>query len=208
MAIVARVVRPVQWFGQSFSKLGQRAVAIVAICNFVRFARPLLCRSLFTCSMPSKRKNYTAKVKLTAVKYVEEHGNRAAGHHFDVTETMIHSWRDKEADHGKKAQWPDLEGLHTWVLEQRAQGRAMSTVQLCLKAQTLAKEMGAVGFVGRLSWCSMFMRRKALVMRAHTNMCQNLSADLKEKLDRCQAFTNKASDNDSIGIAMNRSLLF
>ncbi|KAH7961807.1 hypothetical protein HPB52_012240 [Rhipicephalus sanguineus] len=81
----------------------------------------------------------------------------------------------------------------------------MSTVQLCLKAQTLAKEMGAVGFVGGPSWCSRCMRRKALAMRAHTSMCQTLPADLKEKLERCQAFTKKAIENDSIGIAMNRS---
>lgn len=96
------------------------------------------------------------------MEYAKEHENRAAGLQFDVTEKMTHMWRQstdklqamesgKKADQGKKAQWLGLEeSLHTWVLEQRAQGRAL-TVQLCLKAHTLAKEMGAVGFVGGAS---------------------------------------------------------
>ncbi|KAH8021378.1 hypothetical protein HPB51_015558 [Rhipicephalus microplus] len=83
--------------------------------------------------MPAKRKSYTAKFKLAAVKYAEDYGNRAAGHHFDVTEKMVRTWRqstaklqamksDKKADRGKKARWPDLEGrLHSWILEKRAQ---------------------------------------------------------------------------------------
>ncbi|KAH8040944.1 hypothetical protein HPB51_013114 [Rhipicephalus microplus] len=83
--------------------------------------------------MPAKRKSYTAKFKLAAVKYAEDYGNRAAGRHFDVTEKMVRTWRqstaklqamksDKKADRGKKARWPDLEGrLHSWILEQRAQ---------------------------------------------------------------------------------------
>lgn len=161
--------------------------------------------------MPAKRKSYTAKFKLAAVKYAEDYGNRAAGRHFDVTEKMVRTWRqstaklqamksDKKADRGKKARWPDLEGrLHSWILEQRAQGRAMSTVQLRLKAQALAKEVGAVDFVGGPSWCSRFMRRKALAMRARTSMCQNLPADFKDKLERFQAFVKKAIEDDGIG---------
>ncbi|KAH9378588.1 hypothetical protein HPB48_009955 [Haemaphysalis longicornis] len=84
--------------------------------------------------MPPERKSYTAKFKLTAVNYAEQHGNRAAGRHFDVTGKMVHTWRQstdklqamksgKKADRGKIARWPELEGgLHTWILEQRAQG--------------------------------------------------------------------------------------
>ncbi|KAH9364765.1 hypothetical protein HPB48_019440 [Haemaphysalis longicornis] len=84
--------------------------------------------------MPPKRKSYTAKFKRAAVNYAEQHGNRAAGRHFDVTEKIVRTWRQsanklqamkssKRADRGKKARWPELEGcLHTWVLEQRAQG--------------------------------------------------------------------------------------
>lgn len=108
---------------------------------------------------PTKRKSYTAKFKLPVVEYATKHGNRAAGRHFDVTKKMIRMcWQcthkiqtmksSKKADRGTKARWPALEeDLHKWVLEQCAQGRALSTVHLWLKVQMLAKEVGAVGFV-------------------------------------------------------------
>lgn len=187
----------------------------VAICSFVRSVRLYRCRSLFavhtfTCSMPPKQKSYTAKFKLTAVNYVEQHGNWAACRHFDVTEKMVRTWRQstdklqdmksgKRADRGKKARWSELEGrLHTWILEQRAQGRALSTVQLRLKAQTLAKEMGAVGFVGGPSWCSRFMRRETLEIRARTSMCQNLPQDFKEKVEKFLSFAKKEIKSNGI----------
>lgn len=160
--------------------------------------------------MPPKQKSYTAKFKRAVVNYAEQHGNRAAGRHFDMTEKMVRTWRQsadelqamkssKRGDCGKKARWPELEGrLHTWVLEQRAQGRALSTVQLRLKAQTLAKKMSAVGFVGRPSWCSRFMRRKALAIRACTSTCQNLPQDFKEKVEKLLSFSKKEIESNGI----------
>ncbi|KAH7939775.1 hypothetical protein HPB52_017295 [Rhipicephalus sanguineus] len=39
----------------------------------------------------------------------------------------------KKANSGKKARWPELErSLRTWVLEQRAEGRGLRTVQMRL----------------------------------------------------------------------------
>lgn len=186
-------------------KVGQSPFAAL----FVRFACVTVVHT-FPCSMPPKRKSYTAKFKRAVVNYAEQHGNRAAGRHFDMTEKMVRTWRQsadelqamkssKRADCGKKARWPELEGrLHTWVLEQRAQGRALSTVQLRLKAQTLAKEMGAVGFVGGPSWCSRFMRHKALAIRARTSMCQNLPQDFREKVEKFLFFTKKEIESNGI----------
>lgn len=44
--------------------------------------------------------------------------------------------KTKKANRGLKARWPQLEErVRAWVLEQRAAGRGLSTVQLRLHAQ-------------------------------------------------------------------------
>lgn len=159
---------------------------------------------------PKSRKSYTAKFKLSAVEYATENGNRAAGRHFDVTEKMIRTLRQssaklqamksgKKADRGKKARWPELEDrLLKWALEQRAQGRALSTVQLRLKARTLASEIGAADFVGGPSWCYRFMQRKALSIRARTTMSQQLPDDFGEKVEKFHEFVKKEVEKNNI----------
>lgn len=106
-----------------------------------------------------------------AVAFAQEHGNQAAGRQFEVSEKIIRDWSGatnvlqtmkstKKANRGKKARWPKLEDRRRlWVLEQRAESRGLSTVQLHLKAKTLATELRTVGFVGDLVWCFRFMRR-------------------------------------------------
>ncbi|KAH7969856.1 hypothetical protein HPB52_022377 [Rhipicephalus sanguineus] len=104
-------------FGRYASHAVIQPVGLVAICIRSVAARysVLEVRAfvIFACSMPAKRKSYTAKFKLTAVKYAEDYGNRAAGCHFDVIEKMVRTWRqptaklqamksDKKADRGKK----------------------------------------------------------------------------------------------------------
>lgn len=187
----------------------------VAIFIFVRSAyvrRRVFLPSARSCynMPPQSRKSYTAKFKLSAVEYATEHGNRAAGRRFDVTEKMIRTWRQsstklqamksgKKADRGKKARWPELEDrLVKWALEQRAEGRALSTVQLRLKARTLASGMGAADFVGGPSWCYRFMRRKALSIRARTTMCQKLPDDFGEKVEKFQEFVKKEVEKSNI----------
>lgn len=163
-------------------------------------------------TMPPRqsRKSYTAKFKLTAVEFALENGNRAAGRHFGVSEKMVRDWRKseeklramrstKKADRGLKARWPELEArLRAWVLEQRAEGRGLSTVQLRLKACTWAQEMGAVGFAGGTSWCFRFMRRNYLSIRARTTLCQKLPEDFAEKLDNFKAFVKKQVEENEI----------
>lgn len=48
-------------------------------------------------------------------------------------------------------------------LQQRAEGRGLSTAQLRHKAKTLATKMNTVGFTGGSSWCFRFMRCNKLV---------------------------------------------
>ena len=92
--------------------------------------------------MPPKRKSYSADYKLQVVKYAAKNGNRAAERKFGVSEKLVRDWRKtevtltqmkktKKANRGLKARWPELEErVHRLVLEQRAAGRGLSTVQL------------------------------------------------------------------------------
>jgi transposase-like protein len=142
----------------------------------------------------TRRKSYTAAFKLEAVADAKENGNRSTGRHFSINEKMVHNWykqedelrltkKSKRANRGQKARWPALEDkIETWVLEQRASLRGVSTTQIRLKAVTMAQEFSIVDFTGGPSWCLRFMRRKQLSIRARTTVCQNLPADFEEKL--------------------------
>ncbi|KAL1466476.1 hypothetical protein MTO96_042709 [Rhipicephalus appendiculatus] len=108
---------------------------------------------------------------------------------------------DKKANRSKKAHWPDLErSLRTWVLQEQAEGRGLSTVQLHLKAKT-----NAVGFNGGPSWCFRFMRRNQLVMRARTTVYQKLPDDFQTQLERFSSFVREevAKNNVSTSHIVN-----
>lgn len=157
------------------------------------------------------RRSYDARFKLRAVELAVVCGNRAAGREFQVSEKMIREWRKasdvlrtmkstKKANRGMKARWPDLEHrLRTWVLQQRAEGRGLSTVQLRLKAKTLATETNAAGFEGGPSWCFRFMRRNKLVMRARTSMCQKLPDDFQAQLDNFSSLVREEIEKKNVG---------
>ena len=88
--------------------------------------------------------------------------------------------------------WLQLEEqVHRWVLEQRAAGRGLSTVQLRLHAQVVAKEMNISDFAGGPSWCYRFMQRNRLSIRARTSMSQKLPADFQAKIDSFREFIEK-----------------
>lgn len=155
--------------------------------------------------MPPKRKSYSADYKLQIVKYAAENGNRAAERKFGVSEKLVRDWRKtevtltqmkktKKANRGLKARWPELEErVHRWVLEQRAAGRGLSTVQLRLHAMVVAKEMNIPvnDFAGGPSWCYRFMQRNRLSIRARTTLCQKLPADFQAKVDSFREFVKK-----------------
>lgn len=78
---------------------------------------------------------------------------------FGVNEIRVRDWREaeatlavmkktKKANHGLKARWPQLEErVCQWVLEQRATGKGLSTVQPRLHAQGVAKAMNIKDFL-------------------------------------------------------------
>jgi transposase-like protein len=105
----------------------------------------------------SKRKSYTADFKLKVIDFAETNGNRAAGREYNVDETFIRDWkklktslkymnRNKRANRGKIAQWPELEELKNWIVERRrVEKRQVSTItqshksHLTLEIQILVK---------------------------------------------------------------------
>ena len=142
---------------------------------------------------PTTRKSYDAKFKLNIVAFAKENGNRAAERKFNVSEKKLRDWRKKEdelrstkktkkGNHSGKASWPVLEeNLRKWIVEQRAAGHGLSTVQIRLKAKSMAKESEINDFGGGPSWCFRFMRRHQLSIRARTTMSQRLPDDFVEK---------------------------
>lgn len=161
------------------------------------------------------RRSYTAGFKLEVITYAEENGgNMAAQRKFGVSEKLVRDWRkQKDALHqtkkttkafrGRTAYWPDLENqLENFVMEQRSSCRAVSTVQLRLKALEMSKTMKIQNFKANPSWCYRFMKRKGLAMRQRTTLAQHLPADHIEKIASFRQFVlgqlrkhNISSDN-------------
>ena len=80
--------------------------------------------------------------------------------------------------------------LETWVLEQRAACCGVSTTQIRLKAQQIAKDDGLPEFRGGVSWCARFMMCRNLCLRSRKTMCQKLPVDYHDKLDSFREFTH------------------
>ncbi|XP_054649839.1 uncharacterized protein zgc:113149 isoform X7 [Dunckerocampus dactyliophorus] len=155
--------------------------------------------------MAKKRKSYCADYKLQVVKYAAENGKREAGRKFGVNEKLVRDWqkaelsltamkKTKKANRGLKARWPELEErVHRWVLEQRAAGRVLSTVQLRLHALVVAKEMNINDFTGGPSWCYRFMHRNRLPIR------ETRPEDVQAKIDSFREFVEKQEQEDLVG---------
>lgn len=158
--------------------------------------------------MPPKRRSYCADYKLQVVDYAAKYGNRAAERMFGMSEKLVRDWRkaeatlaamrkDKRANRGLKARWPELEErLHGWVLEQRAAGRGLTSVELRLHALVLAKAMNITDFVGGPSWCYRFMQRSHLCNRSRTRVRQRRPADLQIKVESYPEFDEKQVQTD------------
>lgn len=162
--------------------------------------------------MENKRRNaYDAAFKLKAVNLAVNEGNSAAARTLGINESMVRRWRrqreelsqckkSKKAFRGNKSRWPELEDfLEDWVNIQRTDGRGVSTVQIRLKAKTVATEMKIENFRGGPSWCFRFMRRKGLSIRARTTVCQQLPPDYQEKITNFGEFTQRKIEEYSIG---------
>lgn len=69
--------------------------------------------------------------------------------------------QSRKAFRGHKSKWPELENvLRDCVNTQSAGGLGVSTVQVRMKARTIAQKMNIEGFKAGPSWCFRFMRPK------------------------------------------------
>lgn len=133
-----------------------------------------------------KRRAYEAQFKLQVIEHALVNSNRAAGRHFNISESMVRKWRKQESRlrqvrktkrsfRGQKARWPELEDrLAQWVLEQRADGGSVSTVNIQRKAKAIAEEMDIEQFGGGQTWCFRFMKRRGLCAPARNTVAQRL----------------------------------
>lgn len=150
-----------------------------------------------------KRKSYTADFKLTVIAYASERSNRASAHEFSVDEKSAREWRKeknvlenmnprKRARRGPKARWPHLENdLKEWIIVQRENNRAVSTVAIKMKAKLLAAEKNIDDFKGGINWVFKFMKRNQLSVRTRTTVGQRLSDNWEQKLRDFQEFASK-----------------
>lgn len=159
------------------------------------------------------RKSYTAKHKLEIINYAKEHGNRAAGRQYGVGEASVRDWKkaeeelkiskpQKRASRGHSAKWPILEeNLASWVRAQRDAGSAVSTVNIRMKAQTIATEMNIMNFKGNPSWIFKFMKRNQLSVRVRTTVGQKLPEDWEEKISNFRDFVAKEINQQKLSYA-------
>ena len=120
-------------------------------------------------SVKRPRQSLTFEYKLRVIARAAEIGNRAAAREFEIDESMIRYWKKKrdvmiklpKRQHTCRtglAKFPALERtLKDWVVSQRENSRAVTTVMIRLKAKELAKQMNVTEFVGGPSWCNRFM---------------------------------------------------
>uniref|UniRef100_A0A8C4QJK3 HTH CENPB-type domain-containing protein n=1 Tax=Eptatretus burgeri TaxID=7764 RepID=A0A8C4QJK3_EPTBU len=149
------------------------------------------------------RRSFTAAFKLSICRSAEEFGNREAGRRFGVDESIVRRWRTsktmiekmprkKKALRGRPAKWPQLEEhLIAWVREKRAEGHAISTLALRLKARSFAKEDDIGDFTASPSWAYRFIARHDVSVRRHIHISQHLPDDMADKITRFQSYIIK-----------------
>ena len=95
--------------------------------------------------------------------------------------------------------FPALERiLKDWVVSQRENSRAVTTVMIRWKAKELAKQINVTEFVGGPSWCNRFMRRNRLSVRSRTTVGQKLPSDWEEKVTNFRQFVSQRKDELNI----------
>lgn len=154
----------------------------------------------------TKRNSYCVEFKLNAIAYASQHGNRAASREFSVDEKSIREWR-KEKDvlktmntrrrsrRGPEARWPQLEeNLKQWIVTQRENHRAVSTVAIKMKARLMAAEKQIGDFKGGANWVYKFMKRNNLSVRARTTVGQHLPDNWEQKIQDFQEFVLREVD--------------
>ena len=149
------------------------------------------------------RQSFTFEYKLKVIARAVEIGNRAAAREFEIDESMIRYWKKKKDAMTKlpkrQRKISALERtLKDWVVSQRENSRAVTTVMIRLKAKELAKQMNVTEFVGGPSWCSRFMRQNRLSVRSRTTVGQKLPNDWEEKVTNFRQCVSQRKDELSI----------
>ena len=158
--------------------------------------------------------SFTFEYRLKVIARADEIRNRAAAREFEIDESMIRYWRKKKDVMTKLpkrqracrtgiAKFPALERtLKEWIISQRENSRAVTTVMIRLKAKELARQMNVAEFIGGPSWCSRFMRRNRLSVRARTTVGQKLPDDWEEKIVNFHEFVSRSKEE--LGIQADR----
>ena len=162
-------------------------------------------------SLKRARQSFTFEYKLKVIARTDEIGNRAAAaREFEIDESMIRYWRKKKDVMTKLpkrqrtcrtgiAKFPALERtLKEWIISQRENSRAVTTVMIRLKAKELAKQMNVAEFVGGPSWCSRFMRRNRLSVHSRTTVGQKLPENWEEKVTNFHQFVSRRKEELAI----------
>ena len=161
-------------------------------------------------SVKCPRQSFTFEYKLRVIAQAAEIGNRAAAREFEIDESIIR-YRKKKRDvmtklpkrqhtcHTSHAKFPALERtLKDWVVSQRENSRAVTTMMIRLKAKELAKQMNVTEFVVGPSWCHRFMRRNRLSERSRNTVGQKLLSDWEEKVTNFRQFVSRRKDELNI----------
>lgn len=130
-------------------------------------------------SFSPERISYSVGFKLNVVQYAKEHGNRAAGRNFGISESCARRWQkmeetlrklpyDKRALRGGKTKFPELEKqMQDWIHRNKEVGISVSLDMMQKQAKCFAKDFGMVGFKASENWCKRFLKRHKLMEDEH-----------------------------------------
>ena len=146
----------------------------------------------------SPRASYTASFKLRVLAFALDKGNRAAGKQLNVDKSCVHRCRsqqeklfetprNKQALRGRSAAFPLVEKEVTeWITKKRKAGTGVSTDIICLKAKSVAQNLGLEEFNASKCWCYGFVDRFGFSIKVNNN-CSNTSTRLRRKVNQVSA---------------------
>ena len=151
-----------------------------------------------------QRRSYTNAFKLRVAAAAKGSSNRAAAREFGIDESQVRRWRASEeilgrqkstaraVGRGQTCRWPGLERrVAEWVHAERVAGRAVSTVAIRVKAGVVAHDMGLTDFKASPSWCTRFICRNGLTVRARTPAGQKLPDGWEEKVQEFKGYVHR-----------------
>ena len=149
----------------------------------------------------TKNRSYTMEFKREAVKYAQDHSNRATAEKYRVDRQTIREWkRNIDAINSSKGYKKRLPGggrkltsddveerLIVWIHARRSKMLRVSRKMIMVKAKSYFDEgtqtaAGQAAFVASRGWLEKFMRRNNLSLRRRTTLAQKDPSFMIEKL--------------------------